>query len=62
MPYTQFTTIGKVKEAFNLTTQKGIIFLPEHPIAPSSTLTDYLQESLPLVASGSEKARSQGII
>lgn len=32
MPYSQFTTITKVKEAFNLSTIEGIRFLPE--IAP----------------------------
>lgn len=64
MPYSQFTTIAKVKEAFNLTTAEGIRFLPEiEPIQPSSTLIAVLEENLPLaVATGSEKARSELII
>jgi hypothetical protein len=64
MPYSNFTSIGKVKQAFSLTTQEGIRFLPEiNPITPSATLTAFLEESLPLaVATGSEKARSELII
>ncbi|MBD2180217.1 hypothetical protein [Aerosakkonema funiforme] len=64
MPYSQFTTITKVKEAFNLTTVEGIRFLPEiPPIQPSNTLAATLEETLPLaVATGSEKARSELII
>ena len=64
MPYSQFTTITKVKEAFNLTTVEGIRFLPEiAPIQPGSPLSANLEETLPLaVATGSEKARSELII
>lgn len=63
MPYSQFTTIGKVKEAFNLSTVEGLRFLPQiEPIQPSATLTAFLEESLPLAAAGSEKARSELII
>lgn len=64
MPYSQFTTITKVKEAFNLSTIEGIRFLPEiSPISPSNTLQDYLEETLPIaIATGSEKARSELII
>lgn len=64
MPYSQFTTITKVKEAFNLSTRERVRFLPEiAPITPSNTLQDYLEETLPLaVATGSEKARSELII
>ncbi|MCU0545269.1 MAG: hypothetical protein MUE44_24365 [Oscillatoriaceae cyanobacterium Prado104] len=64
MPYSQFTTITKVKEAFNLTTVEGIRFLPEiAPIQPSNILAATLEETLPLaVATGSEKARSELII
>jgi hypothetical protein len=64
MPYSQFTTISKVKQAFNLTTVEGTRFFPDlDPITPSPVLAGYLQESLPIVAtSGSEKARSEGII
>jgi len=63
MPYSQFTTISKVKEAFGLKTQEGGRFIPPtEPIEASATLTAYLEESLPLAASASEKARSEGII
>lgn len=64
MPYSQFKTISSVKTAFNLTVVEGDRFLPEiEAIAPSAILSGYLQESLPIVAtSGSEKARSEGII
>ncbi|MGH2414584.1 MAG: hypothetical protein ACRDEA_13055 [Microcystaceae cyanobacterium] len=63
MPYSQFTSIGKAKEAFGLKTIEGGRFLPlTEPIEPSPALVAYLEESLPLVASASEKARSEGII
>ncbi|MBE9205836.1 hypothetical protein IQ244_04770 [Nostoc sp. LEGE 06077] len=63
MPYSQFTTISKVKEAFGLKTQEGGRFIPPtEPIEASHTLTAYLEESLTLAASASEKARSEGII
>jgi hypothetical protein len=64
MSYSEFTTIVKVKQAFGLTTVEGPRFLPQiTPIAPSSTLTDFLANSLPVaVATGSEKARSSMII
>lgn len=64
MPYNQFTTIRKAKEAFNLITVEGDRFLPIlDPIAPSDILAGTLKETLPIVAtSGSEKARSEGII
>ncbi|MGB6299820.1 MAG: hypothetical protein WBF90_27095 [Rivularia sp. (in: cyanobacteria)] len=63
MPYSQFTNISKAKEAFGLKTKEGGRFIPfTEPIQPSATLTAYLEESLPLAASASEKARSEGII
>ena len=64
MPYSQFTTIGKVKEAFGINTVEGDRFLPEiEPITPSTTLIEFLRESVPLVsATGSKKALSEGII
>jgi hypothetical protein len=56
MPYSQFTSIGKAKEAFGLKTLEGGRFLPPtEPIVPSAALTAYLEESLPLVALASEK-------
>jgi hypothetical protein len=64
MPYSQFTTISKVKTAFGLTVIEGDRFFPEiPPLTPSSVLLGSLAESLPIVStSGSEKARSEGII
>jgi len=64
MSYSKFKTIAQVKAAFGLTVLEGDRFLPQtNPVQPSLTLQDYLKESLPLVAtSGSEKARSEGII
>ncbi|HAG81110.1 MAG TPA: hypothetical protein DCL61_08025 [Cyanobacteria bacterium UBA12227] len=64
MPYSQFKTIAQAKAAFKLTIIEGSRFLPPTPpVAPSQTLSDYLHETLPIVAtSGSEKARSEGII
>ena len=63
MPYSQFTSIGKAKEAFGLKSLEGGRFLPPtETIVPSAALTAYLEESLPLVALASEKARSEGII
>ncbi|AUT03797.1 hypothetical protein CLI64_27265 [Nostoc sp. CENA543] len=63
MAYSDFT-IRKVKQAFGLSTIEGEKFLPQiTPITPSSTLSDFLAESLPLaIATGSEKARSELII
>lgn len=63
MPYSQFTSIGKAKEAFGLKSLEGRGFLPPtEPIVPSAALTAYLEESLPMVALASAKARSEGII
>ncbi len=64
MPYSQFTTIGKVKEAFGINTIEGDRFLKEiEPITPCSMLIEFLRESVPLAsATGSEKALSEGII
>jgi hypothetical protein len=63
MPYSQFTTITKVKTAFNLLTIEGGQFLPNVPvITPSDGLLSFLEESLPLASTASEKARSEGII
>jgi len=64
MSYSQFTTIGKVKEAFNLTVVEGIRFLPEiEPIAPGTALQTMLETNLPwAIATSTEKARSEAII
>lgn len=62
MPYSQFT-LTRVKRDFNLTTVEDLRFFPDvAPIQPSDTLRNYLEESLPLAAAGSEKARSELII
>lgn len=64
MPYSQFTTISKVKEAFGITTVEGGKFFPDvQPVRPSNTLLDYLAESVPLaIAASTEKFRSEAII
>ncbi len=64
MSYSEFTSMGKVKQAFGLTTVEEEKFLPNlDAIAPSDTLRNFLVESLPLaIATGSEKARSELII
>jgi hypothetical protein len=64
MPYSQFKTLFSVKEAFGLSTQEGVRFLPDlEPISPSATLKDYLGYSIPVaIATGSEKVRSELII
>ncbi len=63
MPYSQFTSIGKIKDAFGIHVLEETDFLPAiEPIQPSPTLSNFLQESLPLAATASEKARSEGII
>ncbi len=63
MSYSQFTSIGKVKEAFGLKTKENGRFIPIlEPIEASTTLKSYLDESLSITASASEKARSEGII
>ncbi|MEA5620879.1 hypothetical protein VB711_24005 [Cronbergia sp. UHCC 0137] len=63
MPYSQFTSIGKVKEAFGLKTQEGGRFIPAiEKIEVSATLKAYLEESIPISSSASEKSRSEGII
>jgi len=64
MPYSQFTTITKVKESFNLTTVEGFRLWPEiEAVQPSKILTEILEETIPLaVATGTEKARSELII
>ncbi len=62
MSYSQFTTVKKAIDAFALTIAEQR-FLPEGlAVTPSATLTDYLAATLPIAASGSEKARSEGII
>ncbi|OCQ91425.1 hypothetical protein BCD67_23730 [Oscillatoriales cyanobacterium USR001] len=64
MPYSQFTTITKVKEAFNLNILEGIRFLPEiAPIEPSTVLKTLLETNIPwAIATSTEKSRSEAII
>jgi hypothetical protein len=63
MPYSQFTTISKVKSAFGLEIREGARFLPQvAPVTPSDTLLSFLEQSLPVASFASEKARSEGII
>ena len=62
MSYSQFTTLKKATDAFSLTVAEAKFLSEASPITPSSRLADYLEDTLPLVAAGSEKARSEGII
>ncbi|MCL1467094.1 hypothetical protein LAY41_22145 [Argonema galeatum A003/A1] len=62
MPYSEFTTIVKAIETFNLTIEESRFFPNVDTIAPSAILAGYLEDTLPVVAFGSEKARSEGII
>jgi hypothetical protein len=63
MAYSDFT-VGKVKQAFGIQTIEGKSFFPSiAPVAPSSTLVEVLDETLPLaVALPSEKAKSELLI
>jgi len=63
MAYSDFT-VGKVKQAFGIQTIEGKMFFPAvAPVAPSSTLLEVLEETLPLaVALPSEKAKSELLI
>ena len=64
IPYSQFTTISKVKTAFGLTVLEGDQFFPEiPPLTPSNILLGSLSESLPIVStSGSEVDRILGFL
>jgi hypothetical protein len=64
MSYSQFTTIAKVRDAFGLKIVEAASCLGAFPpVSPGTGLLEYLRETLPIVAtSGSEKARSEGII
>lgn len=63
MAYGDFT-VGKVKQAFGIQTIEGKPFFPTiASVAPSSTLLEVLEETLPLaVALPSEKAKSELLI
>jgi hypothetical protein len=62
MSYSQFTTLKKAIDAFNLDAIEARFFPEIQPIEPSSKLLGYLEDTLPIAAIGSEKARSEGII
>lgn len=63
MPYNSFKTIASVKRAFGLKTLEGKRLFPHlPPVSPSTMLSDYLDQTLPLASVGSEKARSELII
>lgn len=63
MPYQKFTWT-KAKQDFGLTTIEGGRFLPDTPsVAPSDLLRQELERNLPwALTTGSEKARSEGLI
>lgn len=64
MVYSDFTTISKVRSAFNLTVdEKTVLFADVDAIAPSDYLKTTLTEYIPLAtAINTEKARSELII
>jgi hypothetical protein len=62
MSYSQFTTLKRATDAFNLKIKEEKFFPKIEPIIPSKILTDYLEDTLPISATASEKARSEGII
>ena len=64
MAYSDFTTITKVRSAFNLTVdEKTVVFADIEPIAPSDYLKTTLTEYIPLASAiNTEKARSELII
>lgn len=63
MPYSKFT-LSRAVDDFNLTIVEGGRFLPiVSPVTPSALLQETLGETVPwAIATGSEKARSEGII
>lgn len=62
MPYSQFSLAAAIRY-FGLTLQEQQ-FLPDvAAVTPSDTLINYLKDTLPVVSiTGSEKARSEGIV
>ena len=62
MSYSQFTTLALALNAFSLNISEQRFFPVIEPIAPSEILQSYLNETIPIAASGSEKVRSEGII
>ena len=64
MSYSEFTTIAKVRTAFNLTiNEKTVLFADVEPIEPSDYLKTTLTEYIPLASAiNTEKARSELII
>ncbi|MEG4811955.1 hypothetical protein QUA82_27135 [Microcoleus sp. F8-D3] len=64
MAYSDFTTISKVRSAFNLTVdEKTVLFADVEAIVPSDYLKTTLTEYIPLAtAINTEKARSELII
>jgi len=63
MPYSKFN-LSRAVDDFNLTIVEGARFLPiVPPVTPSVLLRETLAETVPwAIATGSEKARSEGII
>lgn len=62
MPYSQFTTLKRATDAFNLKVKEEKFFPLIEPIAPSTLLQEYLDDTLIISATASDKARSEGII
>jgi hypothetical protein len=62
MSYSQFTSLKRATDAFNLKVKEEKFFPEIKPIVPSTILTEYLADTLIISATASEKARSEGII
>jgi hypothetical protein len=62
MSYSQFETLEAAIEQFNLQLHERCFFPKLEPTEPSDVLQTYLRRGIPVVSSGSEKARSEGII
>ena len=62
MSYSQFTTLKRATVTFNLRVKEEQFFPDIKPIVPSALLADYIEDTLPISATASEKARSEGSI
>jgi hypothetical protein len=62
MAYSHFKTLSSAIDAFDLSLEEGCFFPELSPIGPSEALQMWLEDSVPVVAGSSEKARSEGIV
>jgi hypothetical protein len=57
MSYSQFETLEAAIDQFNLQLHERCFFPALEPTQPSDVLRAYLKRGIPVVSSGSEKAR-----